>query len=209
VIPAPGHRSSVKLDLSATKSWGHAPTDPVDAESEKTMFYQNNAGGQAAILGALNNWYLGAPVLFNGAWFQLHPAGRLLYNCGGVNNGGDYGRDYVDNALYQWLTNHLPAGWAFAGGPTTVWGGAIGANGQPQFTRDYYTITQPLPGQVPIGNGFPGIPAGTYTVVVNFHLYVDAWQVNPTWIAPPPPPPPAPPPLPLNINDLAQFPPLG
>jgi hypothetical protein len=173
------------------------------------MFYQNNPGGRAAVTGALATWYWRAPQLFNGAWLQLHPAGTLLYNCGGVNNGGGYGIDFVDNALHQWLTNNLPAGWAFTAGPTTRWAGNIDLNGQPQFTRDYYNITRPLPGIVRMGNGFPGIPAGTYPMVVNFHLYVDDWQANPVYVAPPPPPPPAPPVLPLNINDLNQFPPLG
>jgi hypothetical protein len=173
------------------------------------MFYQNNAAGQGAITGALGNWYANAPLLFNGAWLQLQPAGTLLYNCGGVNYGGGYGRDYVSNDLYQWLRNHLPGGWAITADPRVVWGGVVGANGQPQATRDYYTITRPLPGQVPIGPGLPGIPGGMYNVVVNFHLYVGAWQDNPTWIAPPPPPPPAPPVLAPNLADLTEFPPLG
>lgn len=171
------------------------------------MFYQNNPADRMTVTNAIAAFYANAPVLFNGAWLQLHSAGRLLYNCGGVNNGGDYGRDYVDNALYQWLMGNLP-GWTFAG-PTAVWGGVIGANGLPQFTRDYYTVTRLLPGPQAIGAGHPGIPAGTYTVVVNYHLYVDAWQANPAWIAPPPPQPPAPAPAPLNIYDLSQFPPLG
>jgi hypothetical protein len=172
------------------------------------MFYQNNDRGQRAILRALGSWYDDAPQLFDGAWLQLAPSGALLYNCGGVNNGGGYGRDYVDNALYQWLTNHLPGGWTFVGGPNLRWGGIIGANGQPQFTRDYYNITRPW-GRLRLDHGFPGIPAGTYDVVVNFHLYVDAWQDNPAWVAPPPPPPPAPPLLPLNLADVTEFPPLG
>jgi len=172
------------------------------------MFYRNNAYGQGIIHGALAHWYATAPTLFDGAWFQLTPSGTLLYNCGGANYGGDYGRDYVDNALYQWLTTHLPGSWAFIGGPNLRWGGVIGGNGQPQFTRDYYNIARPK-GQVELDPGLPGIPAGTYDVVVNFHLYVDAWRANPTWIAPPPPPPPAPPVLPLNLADLTEFPPLG
>jgi hypothetical protein len=176
-----------------------------DVESEKIMFFQNNTADQAAVGGALATWYARASAgqLAYGAWLQLHPAGTLLYNCGGVNNGGDYGIDYVDNALHQWLTHNLPAGWAFTAGPTTRWGGNIDVYGQPEFTRDYYNITRAIPRQRRVASGFRGIPAGDYSVVVNFHLYVDDWEVNPQYNVAPAGAPP------LNLADLIQFPPLG
>lgn len=175
------------------------------------VVYHNDNNGQAAITGALGRWYQRAlhRQLGYGAWLQLHQNGALLYNCGGVNNGGDYGVDYVDANLYAWLAQHLPQGWAFAGGPTARWGGNVDANGNPQYTRDYYTITRPA-GQAHLPQGYGAqIPAGNYNLVVNFHLYVDGWQQNPHYVAPPPPPPPAAAPPPLNVNDLNQFPPLG
>lgn len=176
------------------------------------MQFLNNAHHQGLVIAALNRWYTRAQNqhMGHGAWYQLHANGALLYNCGGVNNGGDYGVDWVDPALHVWLTTHLPGGFAFTGGPNARWAGLVGGNGQPQFTRDYYNITRALPGQQAFPLGIPHVaPAGNYNVVLNFHLYVDDWQPNPHYIAPLPPPPPHAAPPPLNIADVQQFPPLG
>jgi hypothetical protein len=175
------------------------------------MHFLNNGPHQGLVIAALNTWYGRATnqVMAHGAWYQLHNNGSLLYNCGGVNPGGDYGVDWVDHALYVWLTTHLPAGFAFTAGPNVRWGGLVGANGQPQFTHDYYNITRVV-GQQAFPAGIPNVvPAGNRNVVLNFHLYVGGWQANNQYVAPLPPAPPAVPPPALNIADLRQFPPLG
>ncbi|MFD9739337.1 hypothetical protein [Umezawaea sp. NPDC059074] len=89
------------------------------------MQFQNNPLHQGRVVTALNLWHVRATNqhMAHGAWYQLHPNGSLLYNCGGVNNGGDYGVDWVDQALYVWLTGHLPAGFVFTAGPNQRWGG--------------------------------------------------------------------------------------
>ena len=176
------------------------------------MRFQNNANDQGLVIAALNRWYNRAVHrhMAHGAWYQLHNNGSLLYNCGGINNGGDYGVDWVDHALYVWLTGHLPAGFVFTAGPNVRWGGLVGANGQPQFTHDYYNITRALPGQQAFPAGIHNVaPAGNYNVVLNFHLYVDGWQANNNYVAPLPPAPPAGPAPALNIADMQQWPPLA
>lgn len=174
------------------------------------MRYQNNANDQAAVTAALTSWYGRAchAQLYSGAWLQLHPGGTVFYNCGGVANGGGYGLDYVDDDLYDWLTGHLPQNFVFAGGPTTAPGGNWDLNGNPEFIRDYYTITRLVRQKYDLPK-IGKIPKGTYKLVLNFHLYVGDWEDNRAYVVPPPPPPPALPPPPLDRNSLSMFPPLG
>jgi hypothetical protein len=82
-------------------------------------------------------------------------------------------------------------------------------NGNFQFVRDYYTITRLVSQQYQLPQAVGTIPAGTYRLVLNFHLYVGPWRPNPAYVAAPPLPAPAPPPPPVDINDLNQFPPLS
>jgi hypothetical protein len=175
------------------------------------MYYQNNNQNQGAVTAALPRWYNRAVYiqLVAGSWLQLHQGGTLFYNCGGITDGNDYGRDYVDNGLYNWLTGNLPANYVFAGGPSPLWGGNRGLNGNFQFVRDYYTITRLVSQQYQLPQAVGTIPAGTYRLVLNFHLYVGPWRPNPAYVAAPPLPAPAPPPPPVDINDLNQFPPLS
>lgn len=155
----------------------------------------------APVIAALNRWY-GRALNANfvqGAWIELHPNGALLYNCGGIRDeaGGNYGYDYVTGAVYHQLLGNLPGGFQVAGGPTAYGSGRMDSNGNNEYVQDYFTITRQvkqLRFTAPVVRAGINIPAGIYPLVLNFHLYVDQWEINPNY-APPP-------------NDPNHFPPL-
>ncbi len=169
--------------------------------------YQDNAQGFQAVRDALVYWYQRAltilgphPYLAERAWLQLQTADTILYNCGGIHTDGygNYGRDYVADALYKNQIRAscqvtLPNGTLVRFTETGIYDKAVGRadqQGQRKFLQECHTFTanvgvypynvaNPPPWAAEVydinGKRLASIPGGvSYNIICNFHLYVGA-----------------------------------
>ena len=155
------------------------------------MRYSNNANNRDTLRQALVYWFNRARQVDleeDDAWLQLHPNGTLFYNCGGINpaGGGGYGRDYVDQDLFDWFEQQVQQRNYQVAGPTARPFGPVGVGGYHQYEQDYYTITYRVLNNYQFPGGIDGIPAGAYSVTLNFHVYVGPRQNNPHYQPLPP-----------------------